>query len=63
MININKQVEIIVTGYIPQIIRKPDKYYNTNFDVAIVSLTQMYIQKYTKKYYQGPINTFKVMIY
>ena len=62
MINLNKKVEIIVTGYRQQIIRKPDKYYNTNFDVAIGSSKQMYRNGYNGMGYLGCMNLFEVVV-
>lgn len=63
MINLNKQVEIIVTGYRPRVMMKPDKYYNTNFDVAMGSLKQMYRNGYHGMGYLGCMNLFEAVVY
>ena len=62
MINLNEQVEIIVTGYAPQARRKADKYYYANFDVAIGSLKQMYRNGYNGTGYLGCMNLFETVV-
>ena len=66
MIDITKQIEITASGYLPQFrggTVRHCEYYNTKFFVNTVSLEKMYLQKYKKRYYHSPINTFKVVIY
>ena len=63
MINMTQQVKMTAPGFIPQFLSGTITYNKEHFYVNTVSLKQMYIQKYKKKYYQGPINTFKVVIY
>lgn len=63
MINMTRQVKITAPGRIPQFLSGTVTYNKDYFYVNTVSLKQMYIQKYKKKYYQGPINTFKAVIY
>ena len=62
MININKQIEITSSAYIPQIKCKEHKHYNTKFFITTVSLEKMYLNKYKRRDYQGILSTFKVLI-
>lgn len=62
MININKQIEITSSAYIPQINRKEPKHYNTKFFITTVSLEKMYLNKYKRRDYQGILSPFKVLI-
>ena len=63
MIDITKQIEMTAPSYLPQFSGGTVAYCKDYFYITTVSLKQMYLQKYKKRYYHSPINTFKVMIY
>ena len=63
MINLNEMIDTTAPAYMPQL-RSGNVTFNKDyFYVNTISLKQMYLQKYKKRYYHSPINTFKVMIY
>lgn len=62
MINITKQVEMKAPSHLPQFMGGTVTYNKDYFYITTVSLKQMYIQKYKKRYYQSSIHTFKVVI-
>lgn len=63
MIDITKQIEMTAPSHLPQFSSSTVTYYKDYFYITTVSLQQMYLQKYKKRYYHSPINTFKVVIY
>ena len=63
MIDKTKQIEMAAPSHLSQFRSGTVTYYKDYFFITTVSLKQMYLQKYKKRYYQGPINTFKVVIY
>ena len=62
MIYTNKRIEIAVTEYITQIGGKPQKYYNADFFVTVISPKRMYENEYARKDYHSAIQPFKVRV-
>ena len=60
MINLTKLIEITAPSHLPQFQSGTVTYNKDYFYITTVSLKQMYLQKYKKRYYHSPINTFKV---
>ncbi len=49
MINPNQIIDMTTTGYRPQFVFQPDRYYNAALHVATVYLEKMYIDSYNRR--------------
>ena len=62
MINLNEMINTTAPAYMPQL-RSGNVTFNKDyFYVNTISLKQMYLNKYKRRYYQSSINPFKVEV-
>lgn len=61
MINLTQNIEITATKYITQYSYHVDRHYNSSCFSYKTSLSNIYINKYTKKNYQSTLHPFKVV--
>ena len=62
MINLNEMIKMTAPAYIPQFMSGNVTFNKDYFYVTTISLEQMYLNKYKKRYYQSSINPFKVEV-